>query len=126
MLIAFVHNGKAFLPEIKAYTEFFTSKGIECQVVDQSGLAQIKHDVAWHFMGIDLHKKQEGVFAIHEYTSASMPPAAGFKDFYKRFFSAKPDFRLFLNEYVRRLFAFDDEVPFGFRDMGVPETWLHG
>lgn len=125
MTIAFVHNGKAFLPEIAAYTEFFTARGIECKETDPEGLQWLQHDVAWHFMGTDLQKKQEGVFTIHEYTSASMPPAAGAKDIYKRFFNKKPDYRLFLNEYVRAVFSFEDDVPFGFRDMGLPASWLH-
>ncbi|HEY0678108.1 MAG TPA: hypothetical protein VGD17_07470 [Chitinophagaceae bacterium] len=123
MLIAFVHNNKSFLPETTAYTRFFTTKGIACEAVWPEQLHQLKPDVAWHFMGTD-HSRSGSAFKIHEYTSASIPPAAALKNLYKRFFNAKPDHRLFLNEYVRNAFSFHDGVPFGYRDMGVNESWL--
>jgi glycosyltransferase involved in cell wall biosynthesis len=33
--------------------------------------------------------------------------------------NTKPDYRLFLNEYVKSCFPYKDGVPFGYRDMGV-------
>jgi glycosyltransferase involved in cell wall biosynthesis len=42
----------------------------------------------------------------------------------KSFFNTQPDFRLFLNEYVRKAFSFYDNIPYGYRDMGIPAEWL--
>jgi hypothetical protein len=33
MTIAFVHNDKAFLPEMEAYSHFFSGYHIKCEVV---------------------------------------------------------------------------------------------
>jgi Glycosyl transferases group 1 len=124
MLIAFVHESKSFLPEILAYTKFFTARGIECRVTNSRGLQKLNPTVAWHFMGIDRQKKTEGVFTIHEYLSASTPPAATLKNKTKRVLSTKPDHRVFLNEFVRTAFGFNDGVPYSYREMGVPAEWL--
>jgi len=124
MRIAFVHNSKAFLPEVAAYTRYFSKLGFECVVVNPEELLKAKPDVAWHFMGMD-RQAQRGVFTIHEYTSASVPPFIDLKNKLKKILNVQPDHRLFLNEYVRDSFGFNDGVPYGFRDMGVYEEWLH-
>ena len=119
MLIAFVHNEKAFLPEIEAYEKFFATIRVACERVSQKKLDNFNHDVEWHFMGYDRTQKRIGKTKVHEYASASVPPYRKEKDILKKFFNAKPDYRLFLNEYVRQQFSFKDAIPFGFRDMGV-------
>ncbi|HYF29895.1 MAG TPA: hypothetical protein VD993_02140 [Chitinophagaceae bacterium] len=124
MRIAFIHHQQAFLPEIPAYQQYFSSKGITCEVIKPQELALLKPDVAWHFMGTDNQKKLPKQVVIHEYTSASVPPLAELKNLYKRWVNARPDYRLFLNQHVEQVFSFKDDVPYGFRDMGVPAAWL--
>jgi glycosyltransferase involved in cell wall biosynthesis len=124
MLIAFVHNSKAFLPEIAAYTNYFTRMGSRCEVTDGRRLHKLQPTVAWHFMGIDRQKKQEGIFTIHEYVSASTPPAARLKNAVKRMISVQPDHRVFQNEYVKNALGFNDGVAHSYRDMGIPAHWL--
>lgn len=124
MLIAFVHNGKAFLPEIAAYTEYFTAMGMRCQVTHPRLLNKLQPNVAWHFMGMDRQKKTAGVFTIHEYVSASTPPVTKLKNRVKRAVNVKPDHRIFQNEFVRKAFDFKDGVPHSYRDMGIPASWL--
>jgi glycosyltransferase involved in cell wall biosynthesis len=124
MHIAFIHDSKSFLPEIAAYTQFFSSKDISCEVIHPRNLRNIKPDVYWHFMGTDRQQKPAGAITIHEYTSASVPPAAGLKNLYKRVFHTKPDYRLFLNEFTKAALGFSDGVPWGYRDMGIPASWL--
>ena len=124
MRIAFIHSQLSFLPEITAYERFFTSKGIPCSVIVPDQIHQLKPEVAWHFMGVDRQIKLPGQLIIHEYTSASVPPAAGLKNLYKRYFNAKPDYRVFLNQYVQKALSFKDPIPSGIRDMGVPSEWL--
>lgn len=124
MIIAFVHNNKAFLPEIDAYTRFFSGYNITCEIVNDNDLGLMHRHVEWWMMGTDLTKPKEGIFKIHEYCSSSVPPWRWWKNWWKSFFNTQPDFRLFLNEYVRKAFNFHDHIPFGYRDMGVPEYWL--
>lgn len=123
MTIAFVHNSKAFLPETLAYVDFFTRHGMQCEVVNTEEIHLVHRNMEWRLMGTDFTKPREGIVRIHEYTSTSLPPWRKWKNWSKSFFNAQPDYRLFLNEYVKETFFFRDNVPFGFRDMGVPVTW---
>lgn len=123
MTISFIHPHKAFLPEIIAYVDFFTAYGIDTRVINAAELATTACDVEWHFMGHHT-RRNKNVITIHEYASASVPPAMRWKDCIKRSFNAQPDFRLFLNEYVRSRFKFNDPVPWGYRDMGLNTSWL--
>jgi glycosyltransferase involved in cell wall biosynthesis len=123
MLIAFIHSGKAFLPELAAYTHYFSAKGIECEVVKPEELPLLEPDVAWHFMGTST-QKLPGVLSIHEYTSASVSYLKQVRNTVKKLINVQPDYRLFLNRYVQDQFMFRDHVPFGYRDMGVPPGWL--
>ena len=124
MIIAIVHENKAFLPEAGIYCSFFEQYNIECLVVNKDELGLAHRHVEWRFMGSDLSKPKEGILKIHEFCSASMPPWSSLKNWSKSFFNTQPDFRLFLNEYVKKAFNFHDRIPSGYRDMGVPEEWL--
>lgn len=119
MTIGFVHPHKAFLPEIEAYTRFFSSYGIRCEVLQQEGLAALRPEVEWFFMGMDRSPRRAGAIRVHEYASASLPPLRRVKDRVKRQFNTRPDFRLFLNTYVQEQLGFTDGVLSGFRDMGI-------
>lgn len=118
MLIAFIHNGKTFLPVLEAYFNFFSKYNIQVTDCTLKELQKVKADVEWHFMGVDTRNKTTAI-KVHDYMSASTPPFAALKNKLKFQLNAKPDFRLFLNQYVHSCFPFDDRVPFGYRDMGV-------
>ncbi len=124
MRIVFIQPHKAFLPEIDAYENFFSTLHVETIVVRPKNAGKVDADVEWHFMGTDKTGKKNGVIKIHEYTSASVPPFVQLKNFSKRIFNAKPDYRLFLNKYVHNKLGFTDWVPFGFRDMGISDSFL--
>ncbi len=124
MTIAFVHNKKALLPGITAYRQFFSQFGIQTEVVSPDELGLVHRHIEWHFMGKDLSKPREGIYKIHEYASASVPPFAGYKNWIKSFFNTQPDFRLFQNEYVKNCFNFRDSISYGFREVGIPSNWL--
>jgi hypothetical protein len=119
MTIAFLHPRRAFLPEIDAYTRFFG----DCGIKTISNTAREKNlpraDVEWRLMGSDFNNKKKETVIIHEYGSCSMPPFQKLKDLSKKWFNAKPDYRLFLNNYVKEQFRFTDNIPFGLRDMGI-------
>jgi glycosyltransferase involved in cell wall biosynthesis len=124
MTIAFVHNNKAFLPEMEAYSRFFSAYDIQCEMVNKADVGGVQRQVEWWMMGTDITKRTNGIFKIHEYCSTSVPPFSWWKNRGKHFFNTRPHFRLFLNDYVRHAFGFHDNIPFGYRDMGLPETWL--
>jgi glycosyltransferase involved in cell wall biosynthesis len=118
MLIAFTHAFKAFLPEIEAYRQFFEQYGIETAEVRPDQVEKLQPEVEWRFMGIHFSRSKAPAL-IHEYASCSLPPWRDAKDFIKRRLNIIPAYRLFLNEYVHERLAFEDDVPYGFRDMGI-------
>ncbi len=107
------------MPEIGAYQRFFSSRGVATEIVRNKERSNEKAAVEWHFMGADFTAKKRDVVKIHEYSSASTPPFAGAKNWVKKYFNTRPDFRLYLNSYVQNSLGFDDGVPFGYRDMGI-------
>lgn len=119
MTIAFVHPHLAFLPELEAYTRFFSARNYTVEVVPEEKLPVMHTEVEWHFMGLDLHPHKPGRIKIHEYSSASVPPFQQIKNLYKKFRNAKPAYRLFLNSYIQGKMNLNDNVPFGYRDMGI-------
>lgn len=121
MLIAFIHDDKSFLPEIAAYQQYFSRYNITCLLRKRNEHTKIDRQVDWYFMGSDFTPRQPGVYKIHEYLSASTPPGGWWKDKMKRYINARPDYRLYLNTFVKDRLSFHDRVPYGFRDMGL---WL--
>jgi len=123
MTIAFVHPHIAFLPEIDAYQIFFSTLGIKTIVVRPEEIKNIDTDIEWHFMGTDFSKKKKAI-KIHEYASASTSPFGKEKNIAKKILNVAPDYRLFLNNYVEEQFDFKDEIPHGYRDMGIDDSFL--
>ena len=83
MKIAFIHNHRAFLPELAAYQSFFQKQNIDTCVADYKEEEKSGADVYWYMMGFfpkSFHKKK---LIIHEYASASVPPYRKLKDFLK-------------------------------------------
>jgi hypothetical protein len=128
MTIAFVHDNRAFLPEteVDACSQFFSQFGINCVLVTKKEVELLTPQVEWFFMGVDHTARRPGIVKIHEYSSSSLPPLRRLKDRIKRHYNVRPDFRLFLNEYVQQQFKFRDGVPAGFRDMGITGGLLQG
>ena len=124
MTIAFVHNNKAFLPGLYGYRQFFARYGVHCEVVTPDELSITHRNIEWFFLGSDISKPREGIFKIHEYPSASLPPFRKWKDWVKSFFNTQPDFRIFQNQFVKDALGFHDAIPFGMRELGIPEEWL--
>jgi glycosyltransferase involved in cell wall biosynthesis len=123
MTIAFIHQQKAFLPELVAYQQFFAAIRLPTMVIRPEDISKNKPDVEWHFMGTDM-KKTTGAVKIHEYASASVPPFQKGKNKAKKLLNVKPDYRLFLNPYVKDKMNFMDHIPFGYRDMGISDFFL--
>jgi glycosyltransferase involved in cell wall biosynthesis len=119
MTIAFIHDNRAFLPEIEAYISFFSAyPGIMTTVSEQSSLQGATADVEWYFMGTHIRRKKNTV-VIHEYASASIPPFAALKNVIKKNINCLPDYRIFYSEYVRQQFNFSGNIPYGLRGHGI-------
>lgn len=122
MLMVIFHTGKAILPGVNAYTEYFQKKGWEVHVLNYGDTIPGKVAVEWHFMGTKGKRIFHGSLLIHEYASTSVPPFAWLKDIIKRSSIATPDLRIFLNEQVKSQLNFSDTVPFRYRDIGIPSS----
>lgn len=122
MLIHFVHEGDAYLPELQAYSEFLQAKGHEAQVHRHVETIPSNPQVLWWMCGqvpTEIAQRCSAAFHIHEYASASVPPMAWLKDRIKRARQPLPNYRIFQNKWVRQRMGFGDGVPSEFRDMGI-------
>jgi len=120
--ICFVHTGKAQLPDLSAYKDYFSSSYKVVVSRDLKGLEQ--YDILWFFMGLHRYTPLESQFVVHEYSSLSLPPFARLKDRIKVLCEEKPDLRVFQNEQQFDLMNFRDNIPAVFRDMGVAEQFF--
>jgi glycosyltransferase involved in cell wall biosynthesis len=125
MKIAFIHNHRAFLPELIAYQSFFQTQNITTCIAQYGEEEKSGANIYWYMMGFFPRASHKKKLIIHEYTSASVPPYRKLKDFLKSRLNPGPHFRLYLNEYVREQINIHDEIPFGYRDMGIGEVFLH-
>jgi len=121
MTIGFIHPHKAFLPELIAYVDFFSARGVTTRVISKAELPGSECDVEWHFMGQQTRRHKDRI-TIHEYASASVPPFSLLKDRIKQLVNATPDYRIFNNEYVLKQFQPNDGIPYGIRNYGIPSS----
>ncbi|MFB5088606.1 glycosyltransferase [Psychrobacillus sp. PGGUH221] len=123
MKIAFVNDGKSYLPEVRAYVDFLNKQnGFSAIEVKKHQKELIKDcDIIWRFMGLDFKKNNTNQFHIHEYVSLSVGNFAKQKDFFKRYLNSKPSGRVFLNEKLLKKMNFNDNIPSLKRDMGISE-----
>ncbi|MFD2248234.1 glycosyltransferase [Pontibacter ruber] len=126
MKIAFVHSGKAYLPEIKAYVRYFNAQeGYEAEELFADDKESIKsYNVIWRFQGVDLQGTSKDQILIHEYNSLSVGRFHSQKDLLKKLLNVKPQGRIFLNQAVKDKYNFRDKVPYLLRDMGIAEEFF--
>jgi len=127
MLIHFVRNGPAYLPELEAYVDFITAHGHQALVHNTSTSVPLSAQVVWWMCGrvsFSETRRLKHAFHIHEYASASVPPHARLKDLVKHWTQPTPDYRIFQNGWVRERMGFNDGVPYALRDMGVSQAFF--
>lgn len=123
--ILFERAQHTYLPEIEAYIRFLQSELPHVRAYTSTDIHDfhpLDFDVVWRFMGMDIGN--EGRHVVHEYNSLSTGRFARLKNLVKRTANRKPDQRVFLNKIVRQGFPFRDDVPFGYRDMGVAAAFF--
>jgi hypothetical protein len=121
-----INEGKAYLPELKAYKKYFKSHNINFidSYKDLNNQFNIKdYDLAWVIMGSDFKKLPIPV--VHDYASLSTGKYIFLKDLVKRYFNKKPDLRLFLNYNIKNKMNFRDNIPFLIRDMGIDDVFFN-
>jgi glycosyltransferase involved in cell wall biosynthesis len=118
--ILFQRQTHTYLPEIPAYMRFLQKHYPHVRAYDSTEIGTyhpMEFDVIWRFMGMDI--RGQGRFVVHEYNSLSTQPLGRAKNLVKTLGNARPQMRVFLNKMVRLGFGFADQVPYGFRDMGI-------
>ena len=127
MLIHFIHRGDAYLPELAAYKCFLKGLGHEATIHASADGVPSGAAVLWWMCGV---VPRGAVLAhaearhVHEYASASVPPAAWLKDRLKQWQQPRPHYRIFQSAWVKDRMGFDDGVPYDYRDMGVCDDIL--
>jgi len=119
--IYLLNSQNAHMPELEAYPRVLQYAHTVQRVDDYIG--EYSDGIFWCFMGLYRHRNNAG-FLIHDYRSLSTGRCAAFKDFLKGKINPKPNLRIFLNESLERMMAFDDEIPSFRLDMGIPDSLL--
>jgi hypothetical protein len=125
--ILFIHSGKSFLPEIKAYLGFFRSREWKAnEAISPNAEMLPPYNVLWYFMGLDtvLHRVNKRQCVVHEYASASTPPFSRIKDHFKKLLNRKPDLRITLTGAHKGNVFPDDDVPLIIRKQGVADAFF--
>lgn len=123
--ILFERAQGVYLPEISAYISYLKRHKPHAQAIDSADLPEWNprdFDIVWRFMGLD--RTGYGNYVVHEYNSLSAGFCPLLKNKLKRTINAKPHRRVFLSPRVAQDFAFDDNVPFRLRDMGVDDSFF--
>lgn len=125
--VHFIRGGGSYLPELQAYAAHLEALGCASTLHGDTGTVPADAAALWWICGrvpADATKKWPNAFHVHEYASASVPPAAALKDRLKRWTHPAPHHRVFQSEWVRNRMGFADGVPYSLRDMGVPRSFL--
>jgi hypothetical protein len=102
VIIGFVNEGKAFIPELYAYRSCFSQiPKAEVVVFDDYHSAVERSDILFLFMGVFPFWLKRPRFLITEYHSLSTGRYPRIKDLIKSVFNIKGDVSVFLNEKVR-------------------------
>lgn len=126
MKVAFIHSGKAYLPELSAYKKCLLDAGHDALVLhDQRCVLDYTDiDLVFRFGGFLRDIKGANLPEIHEYHSASTASFPRIKNYIKSRANVRPRRRIFLNEFVHEQFSFVDTIPFIYRDMGASSRLL--
>lgn len=125
--VHFVRGDQSYLPELAAYREHIESLGHAVQMHASAHSVPDGAEVVWWLCGRVIAaqaQRLQGALHVHEYASASVAPWPWLKDRVKQWQHPVPDFRVFQSDWVRQRLGFADDVPFAFRDMGVPPHFL--
>ncbi len=123
--VCFIQSGKAYLPEVYAYSKFLKQKNISNVIVSSDQEAKgINAKIYYRFGGLLHSRISVGSIEIHEYHTVSTGRFLKLKNIIKSLFSVKPDYLSFLNKFVDDNYFFSSSMPRFYRDMGADEELL--
>ncbi|MGL4866885.1 MAG: hypothetical protein ACRC4T_27635 [Cetobacterium sp.] len=123
--VLFLITERAYLPELSAYKEYFKKKGYKVDIKNEKDKIKEEYDIVWKFIGRDLGiRLNKKYFLIHDYKSDSTGSFLKIKNFIKKYFTKKPNLRIFLNQDLKNKFNFKDNVSSTIIDMGVHRNFL--
>ncbi|HGY5075431.1 TPA: glycosyltransferase family 4 protein [Citrobacter gillenii] len=137
VIINFIFPEHENLPEVDHYIDYFSTLGIACYSNEKSipkVMGKRITYIEWHIMGTHFYNKPrflnkmegEGLL-IHEYASLSTGTyeiIKKIKDFIKSKLGHRPDYQIFLNEYIKSKMSIDG-IPNELRDMGVSKIFIN-
>lgn len=123
MRITIIHPNKAYLPELSAYTSYFTKHSHHVNVVTSKEHFS-KCDLEWKILGQDYNISSATNLLIHDYRGVPIPPLSLIKTAIKVRIFRKPNLRIFLNRMVMEAYSFRDSVPALIVDMGVDPSFI--
>ena len=127
MKIGIVQPGRAFYPETNAYIKYLPIfvPGVLVSAYQSFERADLECDVVLFYGGYLPFWKRVTSKLIIEYHSLSTTRFPRLKNFVKRWFSAKADLYIFLNDMVRAELGFGISEKNVFRGMGVDERYYN-
>ena len=123
--IIFLYPGNSYYPDYHGYYDYLSTQGkyVVEATSDKNSEVIKSADLVWQFMGF--YPRSIDKPCIHEYMSLSTGKFPRVKDLMKRYLQPKPKFRIFTDKRVRDGFAFNDDVPYLEREMGVNKLFFH-
>lgn len=125
--LGIVQRGNAFYPETNAYIKYLEDKfvGARVAIYNDFKAADSESDIVIYYGGfLPFWTKRSAVLFL-EYHSLSTGKFPRIKNLIKRFFSVKPDYYIFLNEFVsRELFFRKKSDKYIYRSMGYNDLYL--
>ena len=113
---------RAFLPEIRAYVEYFRRNEFEVVVAERREYLPSDFDVALLFHGFHPFWSEYPPVVVGEYHSLSVGRFGRVKDFVKRLLNVRSDLYVFLSGDMRRYMWFLESVRCAYRPMGHYST----
>jgi len=125
--VHFVSSQAIHPPEWQAYEQHLAALGHQSVLHRHPATVPQDADIVWWLCGRvsrhHSHRLRQSL-QVHEYPSASLGRWPLIKDIIKQWRHPLPDHRVFLNEWVRERFSFEDGIPCSLRDMGVAPVFL--
>lgn len=125
MDVCFIKTGKAYLPEIYAYSDYLSCKGLSTVIVESEAEAKkINASLYYRVGGLLTNKIMKNKPEIHEYHTVSIGRFSMMKNLMKSVLCVKPDYLSFLTPFVESKYSFSRHIPRFYRDMGATSQLL--
>lgn len=123
--VCFVKTGRAFLPEVYAYSDYLSKHNISNIICEnETDAKDTNARLYYRFGGLLRHKIKKEVPEIHEYHTLSTGKLPILKNMLKSVLSVSPVYYSFLNKNIENGYFFTNALPRFYRDMGADAALL--